>query len=192
MTQPSSPPDGPDAAPPENGDAGPAPDEAAPASKSRRKREMTELQKLGERLVTLSREQIDRMALAPELEEAVLFAGKLSPHGARRRQMQRIGALMRNVDPEPIRNALERVDQRHTEEILRFRQACTWRERLLAGGDLAVEEITAAFPSIDRQRIRQWVRNIGKSQNDEKNKRQAKQLFRYILEVIAASSGAKR
>jgi ribosome-associated protein len=166
--------------------------EAPPASKSQRKREMTELQKLGERLVTLSREQIDRMALPPELREAVIFAGTLTRHGARRRQMQRIGALMRDVDPGPIRASLDQLDQRHYHEIMRFKEAESWRERLLTDGDAVVEEMTATFPSADRQRIRQLLRNAGKEGHPSKKARASKQLFRYVIDLLAEASEPER
>ena len=154
-------------------------------SKSQRKREMTELQQLGERLVALSREQIDRMGLPPELREAVLFAGTLTRHGARRRQMQRIGALMRDVDPGIVRAGLDQLDQRRYDEIMRFKEAESWRERLLTGGDPVVEEMAAAFPSADRQRIRQLVRNAGKEEDASKKNRAARQLFRYVTALLA-------
>lgn len=167
-------------------------DDGPRASKSQRKRDMTELQKLGERLVTLSREQIDRMALPQELREAVLFAGTLSRHGARRRQMQRIGAIMRDVDPGPIQTDLDQLDQRRYGEIKRFKEAESWRERLLAGGDTVVEEMAAAFPTADRRRIRQLLRNAGKEENPSKKARMSKQLFRYVMDLLAEASDIER
>lgn len=161
-------------------------------SKSQRKREMTELQKLGERLVTLSRDQIHRMALPPELREAVLFAETLNRHGARRRQMQRIGAIMRDVDPGPIQANLDQLDQRRYGEIKRFKEAESWRERLLAGGDTVLEEMAAAFPTADRQRIRQLLRNAGKEEKPSKKARVSKQLFRYIMDLLAEASESDR
>lgn len=158
------------------------------ASKSQRKREMTELQQLGERLVTLSREQIDRMALPPELREAVVFAGTLTRHGARRRQMQRIGALMREVDPDPIRAGLDQLDQHRYHEVMRFKNAESWRERLLTGGDAEVEALMTAFPSADRQRIRQLLRNTGKKGHSTKKARASKQLFRYVMDLLIEAS----
>ncbi|MBN1931285.1 MAG: DUF615 domain-containing protein [Desulfobacterales bacterium] len=78
-------------------------------SRSQIKREMTALQKIGELLVDLSVEQIQRMDLPSDLKDAVLDAKNIKKHGARRRQLQYIGTLMRNVDPEPILKALEKI-----------------------------------------------------------------------------------
>lgn len=164
-----------------------APDEAAPPSRSQRKREMTHLQRIGERLVALSREQTDRIPLPPELREAVAFARTLTSHGARRRQMQLIGALMREVDPAPIQAGLDRLDQRDYREVMRFKEAESWRDRLLTEGDTALAALAAAVPSADRQQIRQLVRNAVKAAPPVQA-RAAKALFRTISALLARAS----
>ena len=75
-------------------------------SKSQRKREALALQDLGETLVTLKPAQLDKMPLPEKLREAVLAARQMNQRGARKRQLQYIGRLMREIDPEPIRAAL--------------------------------------------------------------------------------------
>lgn len=78
-------------------------------SKSQVKREMLALQSLGEQLVDFSPNQIGQIEMPQELREAVLFARTLKKNEARRRQMQYIGTLMRDVDPEPIRKAVAEI-----------------------------------------------------------------------------------
>ena len=78
-------------------------------SKSARKRAYLALQKLGEELVTLREADLQTMPLDEELREAVMEARGIKAHGALRRQKQYIGKLMGRVDPEPIREALERL-----------------------------------------------------------------------------------
>jgi len=70
------------------------------------------LQKLGEQLVDLSPEQLDKIDVSDDLRNAAIVAGKIKSHGARRRQLKYIGTLMRDIDPEPIRNALENITAR--------------------------------------------------------------------------------
>jgi len=65
------------------------------------------LQKLGEQLVALSSEQLKRIDVSDDLRNAVIVAGKTKSHGARRRQLQYIGTLMRDIDPEKSKNCLE-------------------------------------------------------------------------------------
>ena len=84
----------------------PFPEHIDKPSKSQRKREALALQELGETLVTLKPAQLDKIPLPEELREAVLAARQINQHGARKRQLQYIGRLMREIDPEPIRAAL--------------------------------------------------------------------------------------
>ena len=78
-------------------------------SKSARKREYLALQKLGEELLTVKESDLAAMDLDDELLEAIQDARRIKSHGALRRQKQFIGKLMRGIDPEPVRAALERV-----------------------------------------------------------------------------------
>ncbi len=86
-------------------------DETKP-SKSARKREYLALQKLGEELIPLQEQELRGMDLDEDLLDAVLEAKRLSKRGALRRQKQYIGKLMGRVDPEPIRQALQRIRNR--------------------------------------------------------------------------------
>ena len=78
-------------------------------SRTRKKNEAQALQSLGEQLVALPFGQLETMGLPDELLTAIEFAHTIRRHGARRRQIQYIGALMRLVDPQPIKNALDRI-----------------------------------------------------------------------------------
>ena len=81
-------------------------------SKSARKREYLALQRLGESLIPLQEPDLLALELDEELLEAVLEARRMKKHGALRRQKQYIGKLMSRLDPEPIREALERIRSR--------------------------------------------------------------------------------
>ena len=78
-------------------------------SRTRKKKEDRALQRLGERLVALPLSQLETMELPDELMAAIELARKIKSHGARRRQMQYIGVLMRHIDPQPIEAALESI-----------------------------------------------------------------------------------
>ena len=78
-------------------------------SRTRKKNEDRALQRLGEQLVALPSGQLETMELPDELLTAIKFARKIKNHGARRRQIQYIGALMRHIDPQPIETALDHI-----------------------------------------------------------------------------------
>jgi ribosome-associated protein len=78
-------------------------------SRTRKKNEDRALQRLGEELVALPSSQLEIMELPDELLAAIKFTHKIRSHGARHRQIQFIGTLMRHIDPQPIEAALERI-----------------------------------------------------------------------------------
>ena len=78
-------------------------------SKSQRKRDAQALQTLGVQLVALSTAQLVRLELPEALHEAVIAAQQMRSYGARTRQMQYIGKVMRQLEPavlSRIRTAL--------------------------------------------------------------------------------------
>jgi ribosome-associated protein len=153
------------------------PDE--PVSKTRRKREMLELQSLGAALVALPEAQVSGMRLEGRLLEAVLEAKRVKSHEARRRQLQYIGRLMRAVDPEPIRAQLAAVEGSSAQAAAAHRRLEAWRERLLAD-DTALTSFASEHPDADLQEIRALIRNARREQKDGKPPRAYRELFRAL------------
>ena len=71
-------------------------------SKSQRKRDAHAIQTLGIQLVALSIAQLVRLDLPEALHEAVVTAQRMRSHGARTRQLQYIGKLMRQLEPTAL------------------------------------------------------------------------------------------
>lgn len=153
-------------------------------SKSQLKREMLALQKLGEELVRLSEDQISKLDIPSALMDALLFAKTIKKHEAWRRQMQYIGTLMREIDPEPIHRALENALHGHKADMRIFKQAEEWRDKLLAGNDALLEELFTRFPHVDFQRMRQLVFNARKEKDGNKPPKSSRALFRYLRELL--------
>ena len=161
------------------------PDE--PVSKTRRKREMIELQSLGAALVGLPESQLGQMQLEAALRQAVLDAKRMRSHEAKRRQLQYIGRLMRDVDPEPIRAQLAAVEGRSAQAAAAHRRLEAWRERLLED-DSALTHFAAEHPGADLQEIRSLIRNARKEQKEGKPPRAYRELFRVLKTIETASS----
>jgi ribosome-associated protein len=155
-------------------------------SKTRKKREMHELQALGVALARLSESQIQAMEIPEALRQALLDVKRIKSHEAKRRQMQYIGRLMRDIDPEPIRSRLAEVEGHSAQAGARHRRLEAWRERLLAD-DAALTEFAAAFPSADLQALRTSIRNARKEQKEGKPPRAYRELFR-LLKAFESST----
>jgi ribosome-associated protein len=121
-------------------------------SKTRRKTEMHDLQSLGETLVQLSSPRLSELGLPERLADAIEQARGIRKHEARRRQMQYIGRLMRDVDPEPIRARLAHWGAAPAAEKARLAAVERWRERLLVDS-AALDQLCAAAPHADRARL---------------------------------------
>jgi len=90
----------------------PTADVEAQPSKSQRKRDAHALQALGAQLVALSPAHLAQLALPDALCEAVVAAWRIRSHGARTRQMQYLGKLMRQLDPAVLRRVRAALEPR--------------------------------------------------------------------------------
>ncbi|MCD6733519.1 MAG: DUF615 domain-containing protein [Burkholderiaceae bacterium] len=114
-------------------------------SKSQRKREMLALQALGESLLPLEDERLERLPVTPELIDAVRTARAIRAHEGRRRQLQYIGRLMREIDADALRDALSDETREHRVATAVMHAAERWRERILAD-DRAFDDWLAKYP----------------------------------------------
>lgn len=151
-------------------------------SRTRKKQQVEELQKLGAALVELTPGQLDALELPALLLAAVREAQRITSHGARRRQLQYIGKLMRKVDPEPIRAALAAVAGQSAQARARQKRLESWRERLI-GDDTALTAFASEHPGADLQALRALIRNARKEIAGAKPPRAQRELFRLIRET---------
>lgn len=162
--------------------------ESLPPSKTQRKNEAHARQDIGERLVELSVERLSALDLTEDLRRAVLEAKRLHAHGARRRQMQYIGKLMRRVEVEPILAQLDAVTQGAQADAARLHAVERWRERLLTD-DHALAEFLQDFPHAESQPLRVLIRNAHKEQQEQKPPKSSRALFRALRDIMLRSSG---
>ena len=155
-------------------------------SKTRKKQEMTELQKVGVELTQLSEVQIKNLLLEENLKNAILEAKRIKSHEAKRRQMQYVGRLMREVDPAPIRAQLEAITGQSAQATAAHKRLEAWRAKLLAD-DAALTDFALKFPGSDIQALRTLIRNVRKEQNENKPPRAYRELFRLIKECSASN-----
>jgi ribosome-associated protein len=153
-------------------------------SKTQKKKEAEDLQKLGVELTRLSIPQLERMDLPKELRKALIDAKSITSNVAGRRHRQYIGSLMRDVDPEPIRHALLLVDEGLPIESERTKEVQKWVDTLLTGDAAGMEEFLSACPGLERQRLRQLLRNIGKEKKTGKTSKSLKALRKIIQEMV--------
>ena len=161
-------------------------DEEEGQSKTKRKQEMTDLQKLGAEIVTLKKSQIEQLNLPEQLLDAILEAKRLKQHEAIRRQMQFIGKIMRGVDAAPIQHQIDAWNGVNQQETARLHNLELWRDRLLAE-DAVLSEYLHAHPGCDAQQLRTLIRNTRKEQAANRPLASFRALFRWLREVEQAA-----
>jgi ribosome-associated protein len=153
-------------------------------SKTRRKHAMHALQDLGEALVALDSRRLTELGLPERLVDAILQARGIRAHEGRRRQMQYVGKLMRDVDPTPIRDALERWARGPQEENARFAALERWRDRLLADPG-ALDEFVGAYPQTDRRHLASLVHDANEERARGGPPHRFRELFRQLKAAVA-------
>lgn len=159
--------------------------EALP-SKTEIKAAMHALRDLGAELVELAPSQLKRMDLPEDLLAAILECQRITAHGARRRQLQYIGKVMRGVDEAPIHAALARLRGESAAETARLHRLERLRDRLLADEGV-IGEIAAEWPAADLQQLRQLRRNALKERELNKPPRNFRALFQALKALESGS-----
>lgn len=153
-------------------------------SKTQRKHEMHVLQDMGEQLVEFELKQLNELDLPEILMDAILLAKQTKKHGARRRQMQYIGKLMRNVDVAPIQEKINTRKNLSLQNKARLHLIENWRARLLADDD-SFTEFGNKYPGADMQQLRLLARNAHKEKVANKTPKSFRLIFQVLQEVIS-------
>lgn len=155
---------------------------------------MTRLQVLGEQFAALPQDRIEAAAVPQALREAVLAFRRTRSHEGRRRQMQYIGKLMRQIDPAPVEEAVLAVQAGHARDTIGLHRAERWRDDLVAD-DGAITRWLDAHPDTDIQQLRSLVRAARKdaaATPQRRSGRAYRELFQFIRPYLAEVAADER
>ncbi len=157
--------------------------EELPPSKSQLKRDTHAVQQLGSELLEIAESDWHLFDLSDELIAALREAKRIRSYRARKRQLQYIGKLMRNIEAEPIRQYFVQRRTEHNQRTEAHHELEIWRDRLISEGDIAVEDFLKQYTAADRQHLRQLVRQAGKEAAQNKPPKSSRALFCYIRDM---------
>jgi ribosome-associated protein len=160
-------------------------DEIIWVSKSEIKRDAEALKDLGQEMVDLGKNSLDKLPLDDDLRAAIDLAQKIKKEG-RRRQLQLIGKMLRSRDVEPITTALDKLKNRHNQQVSLFHKLEQLRDRLVEEGDDAIPPVLELYPEADRQQLRALIRNAQKEKAANKPPKSYRQIFQYLRELAEA------
>jgi ribosome-associated protein len=163
-----------------------APEPLEPLSKTKKKQQMQELQDLGEELAELSTDWLKKIDIPEQLREALREAQRMNSHGAKRRQLQYVGKVMRSIDPEPIRAALATLRGESAAEVARMHRLERLRTRLMED-EKTLADIADAFSGADLQHLRALRRSALKEQEGQKPPRSYRAIFQFLKELEAGA-----
>ena len=163
-------------------------------SRTDQKRESTELQKLGEALLTLRTDLLQRLALSDKFVDAIAEAKRITNFEGKRRQMQFIGKLMRKLEADEVaavRAALDEQANGSAADNLVLHQSELWRDRLITD-EQALQDWLTQHPATDSQQLRALVRQARKDAVPEKpgaavrHGRAYRDIFQLVREALFA------
>ncbi|RDE19785.1 DUF615 domain-containing protein [Motiliproteus coralliicola] len=151
-------------------------------SKTQLKREMEALQKLGAKLLDQKPDFLAKLPLSDKLLAALEESKRIKQREAKRRHLQFIGKLMRDVDAEQIQQALDRQEAGTQAYIQHFHKLERWRDQLI-DDEAQITPFMAEYPEADRQHLRQLIRNARREATQNKPPASSRKLFKYIRDL---------
>lgn len=159
-----------------------------PPTKGELKRQALAIQDLADRLIAAPDSLVDGLNLPDKLADSIALARRITSRAALLRQRQFVGKLMRSIDCDPIRTALEAEAQLARTDAARFRRAERWRDRLVADDGAAIDEFAVEFPAAMRGEVSRLVAAAKAERQDGKPAGAGRKLFRFVQETLASAS----
>ncbi|QKI89166.1 ribosome biogenesis factor YjgA [Thiomicrorhabdus xiamenensis] len=137
---------------------------------------------LGEQLLQMSPATLSKLNLPGDLREALDTMSRITKGNAIKRQKSYIGKLLRQNEPliVEIKALLDEEEIKRKQQNAHFHKLEQWRDRLVEEGDEALGELMQQYPQVDRQHLRQAIRNAQKEQEQGKPPKAAREIFKYL------------
>ena len=155
-------------------------------SKSELKRDAQQHQQLAIDLAAMSKKQREKLPLSDDLVEAMVVADKIRAKSeAYRRHINYISKTLRSTDNvAEIESAIELMLNKNNQADVLLNKIEAVRLELIQNGDAQVNELIAEYPELERQKLRQLVRQAAKEAKAEKPAKGFKDLFQYLKDAM--------
>ena len=151
-------------------------------SRSQLKRESAAVQGLGEELCKLPGQVLTDIGVDEELREAIIVWQKTATHEGKRRQMQYVGRLMRNVDTRRLFTAWQKFKADGAASAKALHEIEELRQRLIDNAPGVWSEVFSKFPDIDKHELEHLVKEAKEEQKAGKPPRAFRAVFRLLRE----------
>lgn len=162
----------------------PEPETGGRPNKTRQKREIAARSTLIERMTELSDKELARLGVAGEMIEEVARVRAIRPSGARKRQLKFCVKRLQDADLSQVELYLSDQRSQQVEANRAFHHLEQWRDRLIEEGDAAIGDALAEWSALDRQQLRQLVRDARREHEHGKPVGAGRKLFRYLRTLM--------
>lgn len=150
-------------------------------SKSEIKREMLQLQDFANKLIKLSKHQRSKIPFNEQLQADLVLADKIhNKHEALRRHVRHMAKVLSETDLTDIHQALDVMANKHQQESSKFIKLEQLKNKLITEGATQVETLLAKYESMERQKLRQLVRQAEQEIKAEKIGKYNRNLLNYL------------
>jgi ribosome-associated protein len=145
--------------------------------------EAQKLQSLGLKLCDLSISKLKLLDLPLNLFEAILAMQKITSNGAKRRQSQYIGKLMRNFDTTELNAIITFWNQQEIRDKQRFHNEELWQKKLVEEPK-SLNDFLMKFPNEDKLILLDTIKEDKEERNTNKPPKYNRELFKLIKKII--------
>lgn len=152
-------------------------------SRTQLKLEAEKLQFLGLKLCNLSISKLKTLNLPSNLFEAILAMQKITSNGAKRRQSQYIGKLMRNFDVSELNTIMTIWDQQELTEKQHSHTIESWRKRLVEDPG-SINDFLIKFPTEEKLILLNTIKEAVEEKTQDKQPRYNRELYKLVKKII--------
>ncbi len=153
-------------------------------NKTQIKKEIAVLFALGEQMAALSAAHIKSLELPDNIYKAVTEVARMQPTGARKRLLKYVAGQLHKIDASPILEKVARLQNKSAHAVREHHLSEQWRDRLIAEGNDALTDFLDEYPHVDRQQLRQLIRNAQKEAEMAKPPKSSRLLYRYLKSLL--------
>lgn len=141
-------------------------DNSESISKTQKKKEAHNLQKLAREIIAMPTNQRNQLPLSQPLLKAIEEAHRISSHIARKRHFQYMGKLLLNSDHQAIIQTIQSIHQKQALYQVRDQIINHWIEQLTTDSDqqtILIEKLYEHYEREQIQLLKQLLRNHSKA-----------------------------
>lgn len=152
-------------------------------SKTELKREAKNVHEFGKILASLTELQIAQIDLPENILDAIKDLKNIKKGSAKKRQSLYLAKLLREIDLSKAQDFVNQTKFESQTEIRRLHEAEDWRDKLISDVSNLTNFLDKA-QNVDIQRLRNLVINSQKEIKKQKSKKNQKELFNYLKEIL--------